>query len=75
MQIHNTNKTELKSTVILPDLFKGFVVNVPRKNKHYEIVKPISEKWLAEYVNCRCPCAIITRYQQMPFLSSDEEEG
>jgi hypothetical protein len=48
MQIHNTNKTELRSTVVLPDLFKGFVVNVPRKNKHYEMVKPISEKWLAE---------------------------
>jgi hypothetical protein len=54
MQMYNTNKTELKSTVILPDLFKGFVVDAPRKNKHYEIVKPISERWLAEYVNFRC---------------------
>jgi hypothetical protein len=54
MQMHNTNKMELKSTVILPDLFKGFVVDAPRKNKHYETVKPISERWLAEYVSCRC---------------------
>ncbi|KAF5664694.1 hypothetical protein FHETE_6965 [Fusarium heterosporum] len=46
-----TTKTELKSTVILPDLFKGFVVDAPRKNQYYETVKPISETWLAE--RCR----------------------
>ncbi|KAM0427740.1 hypothetical protein ACHAQK_011888 [Fusarium lateritium] len=51
MQMHNTNKTELKSTVILPDLFKGFVVDAPRKNQHYETVKPVSERWLAD--KCR----------------------
>jgi hypothetical protein len=37
-----------KTTVVLPDLFKGFVVQTPRVNKGYEAVKPVSEQWLSE---------------------------
>jgi hypothetical protein len=37
-----------KTTVVLPDLFKGFVVQTPRINKSYEAVKPVSEQWLSE---------------------------
>ncbi|KAM0343769.1 hypothetical protein ACHAPU_008196 [Fusarium lateritium] len=48
MHTYTTKRTELKSTVVLPDLFRGFVVDTPCKNKHYETVKPISETWLAE---------------------------
>ncbi|KAG5661739.1 hypothetical protein KAF25_003978, partial [Fusarium avenaceum] len=67
MQIHDTDKTELKSTVILPDLFRGFVVNAPRKNKHYEIVKPISEKWLAD--KCRFSARMKKRVEFCDFAS------
>ncbi|PNP85020.1 hypothetical protein FNYG_01545 [Fusarium nygamai] len=37
-----------RRTVILPDMFKGFVVETPPMNPNYETVKPISERWLAE---------------------------
>ncbi|KAF5606173.1 presilphiperfolan-8-beta-ol synthase [Fusarium subglutinans] len=39
---------ESRRTVILPDMFKGFVVETPPMNPNYETVKPISEQWLAE---------------------------
>ncbi|KAF5639771.1 presilphiperfolan-8-beta-ol synthase [Fusarium tjaetaba] len=39
---------ESKRTVILPDMFKAFVVETPPMNPNYETVKPISERWLAE---------------------------
>ncbi|KAF4438743.1 hypothetical protein FACUT_4691 [Fusarium acutatum] len=39
---------ESRRTVILPDMFKGFVVETPPMNPNYETVKPISERWLAE---------------------------
>ena len=48
--MHVTATKQNKTTVILPDLFKGFVVQSPRVNKDYSTVKPISEQWLAEYV-------------------------
>lgn len=47
--MHVTTTKQNKTTVILPDLFKGFVVQTPRVNKDYEAVKPISEQWLSEY--------------------------
>jgi hypothetical protein len=40
---------ESRRTVILPDMFKAFVVETPPMNPNYETVKPISERWLAEY--------------------------
>ncbi|CVK85123.1 uncharacterized protein FMAN_02036 [Fusarium mangiferae] len=43
-----TTKMESRRTVILPDMFKGFVVETPPMNPNYETVKPISERWLAE---------------------------
>jgi len=48
MQVFTT-KMESRRTVILPDMFKGFVVETPPMNPNYETVKPISERWLAEY--------------------------
>ena len=48
--MHVTSTKQNKTTVVLPDLFKGFVVQSPRVNKDYRAVKPISEQWLAEYV-------------------------
>lgn len=48
--MHVTATKPTKTTVILPDLFKGFVVQTPRVNKDYSTVKPISEQWLSEYV-------------------------
>ncbi|KAM0545031.1 hypothetical protein ACHAPJ_011541 [Fusarium lateritium] len=39
---------QTRRTVTLPDLFKGFVVQTPRMNPHYEAVRPLSEQWLAE---------------------------
>ncbi|KAF5717645.1 hypothetical protein FGLOB1_2024 [Fusarium globosum] len=39
---------ESRRTVILPDMFKGFVVETPLMNPNYETVKPISERWLSE---------------------------
>ena len=48
--MHVTATKQNKTTVILPDLFKGFVVQSPRVNKDYSTVKPISEQWLSEYV-------------------------
>ncbi|KAG4266805.1 hypothetical protein FPRO04_13100 [Fusarium proliferatum] len=39
---------ESRRTVILPDMFKGFVVETPPMNPNYETVKPISERWLSE---------------------------
>ncbi|KAI1042045.1 hypothetical protein LB505_012155 [Fusarium chuoi] len=47
MQVFST-KMESRRTVVLPDMFKGFVVDTPPMNPNYETVKPISEKWLAE---------------------------
>ncbi|RKK70496.1 hypothetical protein BFJ69_g11758 [Fusarium oxysporum] len=47
MQVFTT-KMESRRTVILPDMFKGFVVETPSMNPNYETVKPISERWLAE---------------------------
>ncbi|EXK49843.1 hypothetical protein FOMG_02323 [Fusarium oxysporum f. sp. melonis 26406] len=47
MQVFTT-KMESRRTVILPDMFKGFVVETPPMNPNYETVKPISERWLAE---------------------------
>ncbi|KAF4454624.1 hypothetical protein F53441_2858 [Fusarium austroafricanum] len=48
MPVFATQKMESRRTVMLPDLFKGFVVQTPRMNPHYETVKPVSERWLAE---------------------------
>ncbi|KAJ4267010.1 hypothetical protein NW762_003108 [Fusarium torreyae] len=48
MEVFATDKIQTRSTVTLPDLFKGFVVQAPRMNPHYEKVRPISEEWLAE---------------------------
>ncbi|QBZ63619.1 hypothetical protein PoMZ_05304 [Pyricularia oryzae] len=36
-----------RTCVTLPDMFRGFIVQEPKVNKHYEAVKPVSEKWLA----------------------------
>ncbi|TXC04918.1 hypothetical protein FocTR4_00000058 [Fusarium oxysporum f. sp. cubense] len=47
MQVFTT-KMESRRSVILPDMFKGFVVETPPMNPNYETVKPISERWLAE---------------------------
>ncbi|CEI39940.1 unnamed protein product [Fusarium venenatum] len=46
--MHVTATKQDKTTVVLPDLFKGFVVQTPRINKGYEAVKPVSEQWLSE---------------------------
>lgn len=39
-----------RTCVTLPDMFRGFIVQEPKVNKHYEAVKPVSEKWLARYL-------------------------
>jgi hypothetical protein len=49
MQVFTAKKMQSRRTVILPDMFKGFVVESPPMNPNYETVKPISERWLAEY--------------------------
>ncbi|RGP69189.1 terpene synthase metal-containing [Fusarium longipes] len=46
--MHVAALKQSKTTVVLPDLFKGFVVENPRINTSYETVKPISEQWLSE---------------------------
>jgi hypothetical protein len=48
--MHVTATKQNKTTVVLPDLFKGFVAQTPLVNKNYETVKPVSEQWLSEYV-------------------------
>ncbi|KAG9508351.1 hypothetical protein J7337_001915 [Fusarium musae] len=58
---------ESRRTVILPDMFKAFVVETPPMNPNYETVKPISERWLAEVEFCDFAIFISIAAPDAPF--------
>ncbi|TLD13609.1 uncharacterized protein PgNI_02932 [Pyricularia grisea] len=62
-----------RTFVTLPDMFKGFIVQEPKVNKHYEAVKPVSERWLAKYMLTVLLSAFGA--PAMRLLTDDEEDG